>query len=90
MDVRLPDGTIVRNVPDDITQEDLMDRVGLMSQPSQGLTAGRAAEVAGGAVGAEGGPLPASGAAGGSGQGADAREEDAGGPDGSAECSALP
>lgn len=27
MDVRLPDGTIVRNVPDDITQEDLMDRV---------------------------------------------------------------
>lgn len=50
MDVRLPDGTIVRNVPDDITQEDLMDRVGLMSQPSQGLTAGRAAEVAGGAV----------------------------------------
>lgn len=27
MDVRLPDGTIVRNVPDDITQEDLMARV---------------------------------------------------------------
>lgn len=27
MDVRLPDGTIIRNVPDDITQEDLMDRV---------------------------------------------------------------
>lgn len=50
MDVRLPDGTIVRNVPDDITQEDLMERVGMAQQPSEGLTAGRAAEVAGGAV----------------------------------------
>jgi hypothetical protein len=50
MDVRLPDGTIVKNVPDDITQEDLMERVGMMRQPSEGLTMGRAAEVAGGAV----------------------------------------
>lgn len=50
MDVRLPDGTVVKNVPDDITQEDLMERVGMMTQPSEGLTAGRAAEVAGGAV----------------------------------------
>lgn len=50
MDVRLPDGTIIKNVPDDITQEDLMDRVSMMRQPSQGLTAGRAAEVAGGAI----------------------------------------
>ena len=49
MDVRLPDGTIITNVPDDITQEDLMDRVGGM-QPSQDLTMGRAAEVAGGAI----------------------------------------
>jgi hypothetical protein len=75
MDVRLPDGTIVRNVPDDITQEDLMDRVGMMRQPSQGLTAGRAAEVAGGAVapiaaaaglgGLVGGPAGAALAAGG-------------------------
>ena len=45
MDVRLPDGTIVRNVPDNITQEDLMDRVGMMRQPSQGLTGKRLAEV---------------------------------------------
>lgn len=75
MDVRLPDGTIVRNVPDDITQEDLMDRVGMMRQPSEGLTAGRAAEVAGGAVapmaaaaglgGLVGGPAGAALAAGG-------------------------
>lgn len=75
MDVRLPDGTIIRNVPDDITQEDLMDRVGMMRQPSQGLTAGRAAEVAGGAVapmaaaaglgGLVGGPAGAALAAGG-------------------------
>lgn len=50
MDVRLPDGTIVRNVPGDITQEDLMDRVGMARQPSGGMTMGRAAEVAGGAV----------------------------------------
>jgi hypothetical protein len=50
MDVRLPDGTIVRNVPDDITQEDLMERVGRARQPSSGLTMERAAEVAGGAV----------------------------------------
>lgn len=28
MDVRLPDGTVVTNVPDDITQEELMARVG--------------------------------------------------------------
>ena len=27
MDVRLPDGTVVRNVPDDITQEELLARV---------------------------------------------------------------
>lgn len=75
MDVRLPDGTIIRNVPDDITQEDLIDRVGMMRQPSQGLTAGRAAEVAGGAVapmaaaaglgGLVGGPAGAALAAGG-------------------------
>lgn len=75
MDVRLPDGTIVRNVPDDITQEDLMERVGMMRQPSEGLTAGRAAEVAGGAVapmaaaaglgGLVGGPAGAALAAGG-------------------------
>lgn len=75
MDVRLPDGTIVRNVPDDITQEDLMERVGAMRQPSEGLTAGRAAEVAGGAVapiaaaaglgGLVGGPAGAALAAGG-------------------------
>ena len=50
MDVRLPDGTIVKNVPDDITQEDLMERVGMMRQPSEGMTLGRAAEVSGGAV----------------------------------------
>lgn len=75
MDVRLPDGTVIRNVPDDITQEDLMDRVGMMRQPSEGLTAGRAAEVAGGAVapmaaaaglgGLVGGPAGAALAAGG-------------------------
>lgn len=75
MDVRLPDGTIVRNVPDDITQEDLMERVGMMRQPSEGLTVGRAAEVAGGAVapmaaaaglgGLVGGPAGAALAAGG-------------------------
>lgn len=75
MDVRLPDGTIIRNVPDDITQEDLMERVGAMRQPSEGLTAGRAAEVAGGAVapiaaaaglgGLVGGPAGAALAAGG-------------------------
>jgi hypothetical protein len=75
MDVRLPDGTIVRNVPDDVTQEDLMERVGAMRQPSGGMTAGRAAEVAGGAVapmaaaaglgGLVGGPAGAALAAGG-------------------------
>lgn len=41
MDVRLPDGTIVRNVPDDITQEDLMDRV--TAYRSEGVPVGRAA-----------------------------------------------
>jgi hypothetical protein len=50
MDVRLPDGTIVQNVPDDITQEDLMERVGMAQQPSEGMTGRRAAEVAGSAV----------------------------------------
>lgn len=75
MDVRLPDGTIIRNVPEGITQEDLMERVGMMRQPSEGLTAGRAAEVAGGAVapmaaaaglgGLVGGPAGAALAAGG-------------------------
>lgn len=40
MDVRLPDGTIVRNVPDDITQEDLMDRVSAFR--SEGMPGPRA------------------------------------------------
>lgn len=39
MDVRLPDGTIVRNVPDDITQEDLMDRVSAFK--SEGIPGAR-------------------------------------------------
>lgn len=34
MDVRLPDGTIVTNVPEGITQSELMRRVGLMPKPS--------------------------------------------------------
>lgn len=33
MDVRLPDGTIVKNVPEGITQSELMARVGKMSSP---------------------------------------------------------
>ena len=32
MDVRLPDGTIITNVPEGITQSELMRRVGLMGQ----------------------------------------------------------
>ena len=32
MDVRLPDGTIITNVPEGITQSELMRRVGLMTQ----------------------------------------------------------
>jgi hypothetical protein len=34
MDVRLPDGTIVKNVPEGITQSELMARVGKMSAPA--------------------------------------------------------
>ena len=34
MDVRLPDGTIVTNVPEGITQSELMRRVGMMSEPA--------------------------------------------------------
>jgi hypothetical protein len=33
MDVRLPDGTIVTNVPEGTTQSELMRRVGLMAEP---------------------------------------------------------
>lgn len=40
MDVRLPDGTIVRNVPEDITQEDLMGRV--QAFQAEGMPAARA------------------------------------------------
>lgn len=32
MDVRMPDGTIVRNVPDNITQEDLHERFTLYQE----------------------------------------------------------
>jgi hypothetical protein len=34
MDVRLPDGTIVTNVPEGITQSELMRRVGMMGKPT--------------------------------------------------------
>jgi hypothetical protein len=34
-DVRLPDGTVIKNVPDGITQEDLLARVGSMRQPDR-------------------------------------------------------
>jgi hypothetical protein len=34
MDVRLPDGTIITNVPEGTTQSELMRRVGLMAQPA--------------------------------------------------------
>jgi hypothetical protein len=34
MDVRLPDGTIITNVPEGTTQSELMRRVGLMAEPS--------------------------------------------------------
>jgi hypothetical protein len=34
MDVRLPDGTIVTNVPEGITQSELMRRVGLVGKPT--------------------------------------------------------
>jgi hypothetical protein len=33
MDVRMPDGTLITNVPDDITQTELQRRFGLMQQP---------------------------------------------------------
>jgi hypothetical protein len=33
MNVRMPDGTLIKNVPDDVTQEDLLDRYSQYSQP---------------------------------------------------------
>lgn len=44
MDVRLPDGTVVTNVPDGITQSELMARVGRMSAPPQKLQLGNLAD----------------------------------------------
>jgi len=35
MDVRLPDGTIITNVPEGTTQSELMRRVGLMAEPTK-------------------------------------------------------
>ena len=34
-DVRMPDGTLIRNVPDGTTQEDLLDRYTMSKQPAQ-------------------------------------------------------
>lgn len=35
-DVKMPDGTLVRNVPDGTTQEDILERYQLSQQPTQG------------------------------------------------------
>ena len=34
-DVRMPDGTLIRNVPDGTTQEDILDRYTMSKQPAQ-------------------------------------------------------
>lgn len=48
MDVRMPDGTIVKNVPDNITQEELLSRYEASKQgPSMGQQAGRQAGLTG-------------------------------------------
>jgi len=43
MDVRLPDGTTITNVPDNITQADLMARLGKSQQPQEASTADKIA-----------------------------------------------
>jgi hypothetical protein len=56
MDVRLPDGTIVTNVPEGITQSELLRRLGKSTSkettppPEKSTLGGMAAEAAKGAV----------------------------------------